>query len=343
MAEIFALLIDGDNVPTTLIPQILDKINESINPIIRNVYLNNLSVERWQNIVNKYSLHPVWVPNNTSGKNAADIALVIDAMDLFYNDPEITGFCIISSDSDFTRLASYITRKHKIVLGVGEKKTPESFINACTEFIYIPELLQASAPLAEPAPIESSENHISEDTSDDLDTSQSFEKQFVRAYEKAAKKKEGWASLIDVKEQLEIIDPEFSARVYQNTRELAEKIIALSKNYPVGVIEVDEKLDNKPVIHFIRLHADAFIFFSACKYAPFEKNGWISLSAIGKLLKKYIHPKSSFTYRGIKKLHKIIPLINTDYPGLFELKNVRSGRALVYYVRSKKSWQAFTK
>src|SRR5688500_13702431 len=119
--RLFALFIDGDNVQVPLVPQILEKLNKYRRPIIRKVYLNRPSFPHWEEIINEYSLEPVWVPNNTTRKNAADIALVIDAMDLLYQQPDIKGFCIISSDSDFTRLATYLVGKNRFMLGIGEE------------------------------------------------------------------------------------------------------------------------------------------------------------------------------------------------------------------------------
>src|SRR5689334_22255812 len=103
-----ALLIDGDNVSLSLIPQILNEISRYSKPLISKVYLNNASLTSWQSLINEHSLHPMWIPNNTTRKNAADIALVIDAMEILYERTYITDFCIVSSDSDFTQLARYI-------------------------------------------------------------------------------------------------------------------------------------------------------------------------------------------------------------------------------------------
>lgn len=326
---VFALLIDGDNVSLSLATKILNKISEIGKIIIKKVYLNNASLtSQWNTIINDYSLEPVWVPNNTSAKNAADIALVIDAMDLLCNRSDIEGFCIISSDSDFTRLAAHIVGKNKFILGIGEDKTPKSFMNACSKFMSIVELLETQFPIDQLKNTSVSEN--------ETDGTQTFEMLLIQAYEIIPKDQDGWVPLVDVKAQMLAVNPEFQTSDYQNTRRLAEHIKSLAEVYPTGVLEIDEKLDSKPVIHNIRMDCDTINFIEAYKQAPVrERDGWVLLSIIGEELKRYATYENGFSYHGIrnKRLSKIAMEIVKDYPEKIEINEENDGNSVIYLVR----------
>jgi hypothetical protein len=148
--SLFAVLIDGDNAMPSLVPQILSKLKEYGEPFICRVFANRTSIVAWDDAVLKYSIGSIRVPNITKGKNAVDISIVIAAMDFLYNRPELKGFCIVSSDGDFTELASYLKEKHKFVLGIGDARTPDSFVNACSEFVYVEKLSISQAAKAQP-------------------------------------------------------------------------------------------------------------------------------------------------------------------------------------------------
>ena len=138
-AKRIAVLIDAENVSHEYIEDILDEISVLPGvPTYKRIYGNFLSkqMKGWNEIANKYSLNQVQQQNYTKGKNSSDAVLVIDAMDILYSNL-VDGICIASSDSDFTRLASRIRESGLDVIGMGEEKTAESFINACTVFKYL--------------------------------------------------------------------------------------------------------------------------------------------------------------------------------------------------------------
>jgi uncharacterized LabA/DUF88 family protein len=140
-----AVLIDADN--TFKVIDIIDELFEEISKFgdasVRRIYgdwtQNQLS--RWKEVLPKHAIQPIQQYANTKGKNSTDSALIIDAMDLLYTAP-LDGFCIVSSDSDFTRLAIRFRESGKLVYGFGEQKTPESLRAACNQFIYIEILSQ---------------------------------------------------------------------------------------------------------------------------------------------------------------------------------------------------------
>ncbi len=133
-----ALLIDADNVSAKYISLILSELSKYGKITIRRMY-GDWSQDRlhaWLARSSGYSLTPVMQPNNTPGKNASDIGLIIDAMDILYTG-EAQGFCIVSSDGDFNKLATRLREAGKVVIGMGEKKTPESFRVSCERFIFL--------------------------------------------------------------------------------------------------------------------------------------------------------------------------------------------------------------
>ena len=142
-----AVLIDAENVASKYISIILTEANNLGNIIIRRIYgdWTNQQMSSWRSVILDNSVQPIQQYSNVSGKNASDSAMIIDAMDLLYQG-RVNAFCIVSSDSDFTRLAARLRESEMYVLGMGEQKTPQSFISACSKFSYIDLLYNASLP-----------------------------------------------------------------------------------------------------------------------------------------------------------------------------------------------------
>ncbi|MEG0805453.1 MAG: NYN domain-containing protein [Lachnospiraceae bacterium] len=141
----FAVLIDADNVSHKHIKTILDEIANFGNATYRRIYGNWTSPNTagWRDVLLEYSIIPVQQYSYTTGKNATDSAMIIDAMDILYSN-NVAGFCIVSSDSDFTRLASRLRESGKTVIGMGESKTPPPFVKACSQFKYLDVLTKAT-------------------------------------------------------------------------------------------------------------------------------------------------------------------------------------------------------
>lgn len=138
-----AVLIDADNVPYAHIKEMLEEIAKNGTPTIKRIYADwtKPTVSGWKNVLLENAITPIQQYSYTTGKNSSDSALIIDAMDILYSG-KVNGFCIISSDSDFTRLATRLREAGMLVIGFGEKKTPQPFISACDKFIYL-EILKA--------------------------------------------------------------------------------------------------------------------------------------------------------------------------------------------------------
>jgi uncharacterized LabA/DUF88 family protein len=137
-----AVLIDADNIPYANIKGMLEEIAKYGTPTFKRIYgdWTRPSLSGWKGVLLENAITPIQQYSYTKGKNSTDSALIIDAMDILYTS-QVDGFCIISSDSDFTRLATRLREAGKKVFGMGEKKTPGSFIASCNKFIYI-EILQ---------------------------------------------------------------------------------------------------------------------------------------------------------------------------------------------------------
>ncbi|MFC3196648.1 NYN domain-containing protein [Parapedobacter deserti] len=140
-----AVLIDADNVSSVKIESILDEVKRYGIPSIKRIYADwtKSHVAGWKEPLLTHAITPIQQYSYTSGKNSSDSALIIDAMDILHGQ-QVDGFTIVSSDSDFTRLAVRLRESGKMVIGVGEKKTPKPFIAACDKFIYI-EILDKEA------------------------------------------------------------------------------------------------------------------------------------------------------------------------------------------------------
>lgn len=133
-----AVLIDGDNVPSKYIKEMMEEITKYGTPTIKRIYgdWTKPHLSKWKAILLENAITPIQQYSYTTGKNATDSAMIIDAMDILYAG-QVNGFCLVSSDSDFTKLATRLREAGMIVYGIGEKKTPDPFIVACDKFIYV--------------------------------------------------------------------------------------------------------------------------------------------------------------------------------------------------------------
>lgn len=154
-----AVLIDADNIPYSNIKGMLDEIAKLGIPTIKRIYgdWTKPTVSGWKPALLKHAITPIQQYSYTTGKNATDSAMIIDAMDILHSQ-KVDGFCLVSSDSDFTRLATRLRESGMLVIGIGEKKTPNPFIVACDKFIYIEIIGAAETKPIEPTPTTKTKN-----------------------------------------------------------------------------------------------------------------------------------------------------------------------------------------
>ncbi len=134
----FALLIDADNIGSQYIKTIIDELTKEGVITYKRIYgdWTQPNLNSWKEILLNYSINPIQQYAYTTGKNATDSAMIIDAMDILYTG-NIDGFCLVSSDSDFTKLAARLKEAGKIVIGMGKQQTPKPFVSACSKFKYV--------------------------------------------------------------------------------------------------------------------------------------------------------------------------------------------------------------
>ena len=169
-----ALLIDADNVSDRYIKIILDELSKDGTVTYKRIYgdFTRPNLGAWKGTLLAHSITPVQQYGYTTGKNATDSAMIIDAMDILYSG-HVQGFCLVSSDSDFTRLASRLRESGMMVIGMGEKKTPQAFIAACNKFKYLDILSKAEAAASPPSapaprPESAAQNTPAARTADDI-------------------------------------------------------------------------------------------------------------------------------------------------------------------------------
>ncbi|EGV42327.1 NYN domain-containing protein [Bizionia argentinensis JUB59] len=205
-----AVLIDGDNIPSAHVKEMMEEIAKYGNPTIKRIYgdWTKPHLSKWKNLLLENAITPIQQYGYTTGKNATDSAMIIDAMDILYSE-KVNGFCLVSSDSDFTRLATRLREAGMQVYGIGEKKTPKPFIVACDKFIYIEILKQASAD----ADLDSEDKKKS--TKDDnYDKITPKDIQFISQTIEDIADDDGWAFLGDVGGLLQKKQPNFDSRNY---------------------------------------------------------------------------------------------------------------------------------
>ena len=196
----FAVLIDADNVSAKYIKAILDELSNDGIITYRRIYgdWTNPTQNSWKNVLLNHSITPIQQYSYTQGKNSTDSAMIIDAMDILYSG-NVDGFCIVSSDSDFTRLAVRLKEAGKFVVGMGEKKTPNPFIQACNSFKY----LEA---------ISSSEINVKQPDNEPAELTKDIVKNAINMIIEEISDDDGWASLSETGNILTKRFPNFDYR-----------------------------------------------------------------------------------------------------------------------------------
>jgi uncharacterized protein (TIGR00288 family) len=175
-----ALFIDADNAPASKFEDVLSEVANYGVVTIRKAYGNwkSPTLKAWEDLLHEYAIQPIQQYDLTKGKNASDIALVIDAMDVMYTK-QIDVMCFVSSDCDFTPMVTRALAEGKVVLGFGERKTPAAFVNACSKFLFLDEEKEKTKTTVKPKNIKSDSRLIN----------------LLRQAIEATEDEEGWAAL----------------------------------------------------------------------------------------------------------------------------------------------------
>ncbi|SFB91840.1 TIGR00288 family protein [Marinospirillum celere] len=207
-----AVLIDADNAQYTKVKAILDEISAHGHVVIKRAYGDWSSeyLKNWKQSLNELAIQPIQQFAYTTGKNSTDASMIIDAMDLLYSG-KFDAFALVSSDSDFTKLASRLRESEIFVFGVGEKKTPISFRNACDDFIFTENLG------AEPSPAPKSEPVVHEVAMSEKANISELVPLLKKAWEQY-QDDEGWANVAAAGSFVKRSTPDFDPRTYGATK-----------------------------------------------------------------------------------------------------------------------------
>lgn len=233
-----AMLIDGDNAQAGLLPQMLVEAGRYGQVTVRRIYgdWTTNSMNSWKDVLNFHAFQPIQQFRYTIGKNATDSAMIIDAMDILHSGV-VDGFCLVSSDSDYTRLATRIRETGIFVMGIGEKKTPKAFVNACDVFVYTENLVVAKK---EASPRRTQKGGAKKkDEADPIPL-------LTQAFEMAVQQ-DGWASLSNMGSALYQLDPAFDPRTYGH-KQLSKMISKLKDRF-----EMRSQDNDGNVIFYVRM------------------------------------------------------------------------------------------
>lgn len=241
-----AVLIDGDNIPSRYLKDMMEEIAKYGNPTIKRIYgdWTKPHLSKWKNILLENAITPIQQYGYTTGKNATDSAMIIDAMDILYSQ-KVNGFCLVSSDSDFTRLATRLREAGMVVYGIGEKKTPNPFIVACDKFIYL-EILKHP---------DDSEQETSTDkptTESTVDKITAKDIRFIANTIDDLTDDEGWAFLGDVGSLIVKKRPSFDPRNYGFA-----KLTPLITSIPEFQIEKRDSTNGRNKLVFVKVKPKA--------------------------------------------------------------------------------------
>lgn len=233
-----AILIDGDNAQSSLLPQMLVEAGRHGQLTVRRIYgdWTTSNMNSWKETLNFHAFQPIQQFRYTIGKNATDSAMIIDAMDILHSGV-VDGFCLVSSDSDYTRLATRIREAGTFVMGIGEKKTPKAFVNACDLFVYTENLVEEKKvnqqKRAQASRTKKAKEGDEKEEPDPMPVlSQAFE---------MAVGQDGWARLDVMGNAIYQVDPGFDPRTYGH-KQLSRMLNKLKDKFEMRTKDLDGQL-----------------------------------------------------------------------------------------------------
>ena len=238
-----AVLIDADNIPYSNVKEMMEEIAKYGTPTFKRIYADwtKPHIAGWKNVLLENAITPIQQYSYTSGKNATDSAMIIDAMDILYTG-RVDGFCIVSSDSDFTRIATRLREAGMKVFGIGEKKTPLPFISACDKFIYLEILKAPQETVKSPVPSKDAKTESQEN-----EVIRSVDKGLIRLIADSINDiadEDGWAFLGNLGTLLLKKKPDFDSRNYGFA-----KLLPLIKS--INKFQIDERKSGKANIKHV--------------------------------------------------------------------------------------------
>jgi hypothetical protein len=237
-----AVLIDGDNAQSSLLPQMLVEAGRQGQVTVRRIYgdWTTSNMNSWKETLNFHAFQPIQQFRYTVGKNATDSAMIIDAMDLLHSGV-VDGFCLVSSDSDYTRLATRIREAGVFVMGIGEKKTPKAFINACDLFVYTENLVEEKKALQKRKTQSTRAKKASTDVGAEPEKEEADPMPVLSQAFEMAVGQDGWARLDVMGNAIYQVDPGFDPRTYGH-KQLSRMLNKLKDKFEMRTKDLDGQL-----------------------------------------------------------------------------------------------------
>jgi hypothetical protein len=240
-----AILIDGDNAQSSLLPQMLVEVGRHGQVTVRRIYgdWTTSNMNSWKETLNYHAFQPIQQFRYTVGKNVTDSAMIIDAMDILHSGV-VDGFCLVSSDSDYTRLATRIREAGVFVMGIGEKKTPKAFVNACDLFVYTENLVEEKKALQKKRTQSSRAKKTNAEAAEAEAEAEKEEADpmpvLSQAFEMAVGQ-DGWARLDVMGNAIYQVDPGFDPRTYGH-KQLSRMLNKLKDKFEMRTKDLDGQL-----------------------------------------------------------------------------------------------------
>jgi hypothetical protein len=236
-----AVLIDGDNAQSSLLPQMLVEAGRHGQVTVRRIYgdWTTSNMNSWKETLNYHAFQPIQQFRYTVGKNATDSAMIIDAMDIMHSGV-VDGFCLVSSDSDYTRLATRIRETGIFVMGIGEKKTPKAFVNACDLFVYTENLVEEKKATQQKRTQASRAKKATTDNTETEKEEADPMPVLSQAFEMAVGQ-DGWARLDVMGNAIYQVDPGFDPRTYGH-KQLSRMLNKLKDRFEMRTQDIEGQL-----------------------------------------------------------------------------------------------------
>ena len=218
-----AVLVDGDNAQPKLIKEILEEVSKYGKATIRRIYgdWTQQQMNSWKEIINQYSISPIQKFAYTTGKNSTDSSLIIEAMDILHSK-NVEGFCIVSSDSDYTGLAKRIREVGLFVMGIGQKKTPSAFVQSCEIFTFTENLIPQVATITKAKTVSNTKDKPQKES----ETTSKINLSIIDKAFDISTNEDDEAYISSIGANIRKIDPSFDSRTYgyRNLTKLFESI-----------------------------------------------------------------------------------------------------------------------
>jgi uncharacterized LabA/DUF88 family protein len=305
-----AVLIDADNASISSVSSILEEVAKYGIASVKRIYgdWSNPALKGWYDIALKYGMTPVQQYAYTVSKNATDIAMVIDAMELLYTGT-FQGFCIISSDSDFTPLALKIREKGLFVHGFGKSTTPISFVSACDKFIDVKNLVVGETI------------DLKESTNEKVTQGQiSIDKDVLTLILKTIRDKadeHGWANLLTVNQYISVVKPDFDSRAYGRAK--FSGLIRSLELFEIKEVKSQLLVRKRTFKLIIKLAQEALKVAS-------NENNWVNINTVVENIKN-LEPELNIEPYGFESIEKAIFSINGGWVE-FSGNKIKLGKTL---------------